>query len=76
MTYKKFLKNIDQYVGYIVEFETVWTKTGERAGAFQRYVWDNKEFGEPASDRLMDVVNVKIIRKVEQKRTKYGIHYI
>lgn len=75
MTYSEFLKNIDDYVGYIVEFTAVWTATGKHAGKYQRYVWDNKEFGEPSKDALMKVVNVDIIRKAPQKRTETGICY-
>lgn len=76
MTYDEFLENIDSYVGYIVEFTAIWTKDGNPAGRFQRYVWDNKEFGKPSADRLMDITNVEIIRKAETRRTKFGMNYI
>ena len=75
MTYKEFLEQIDNYVGYVVEFTAIWAATKKPAGKFQRYVWDNLELGEPAKDALMEVTNVEIIRKVEQKRTATGICY-
>lgn len=76
MTYAEFIQNIDSYAGYIVEFTAVWASDGKLAGKFQRYVWDNKEFGKPSADALMIVTDVKIISKAEQKRTKTGIRYI
>lgn len=63
MSYEEFLKRIDEFVGYVVEFEANWKRDGKHAGNFQRYVWDNKQFGPTAEDALMEVVGVKVIRK-------------
>jgi hypothetical protein len=75
MSYQEFLSRIDEFVGCIVEFTSVWKCDGTPAGKFQRYVWDNKEFGPPSKDALMEVINVEVIRKAEQKRTRTGIRY-
>ena len=64
MSYAEFLERIDEFVGYVVEFESVWKSDGKHAGYFQRYVWDNKEFGPSSKEALMEVVGVKVIRKM------------
>jgi hypothetical protein len=63
MSYEEFLDRIDELVGYVVEFEAIWKRDGTHAGRFQRYVWDNKEFGPPSEDALMETVGVRVIRK-------------
>lgn len=75
MTYTKFLRNIDKYVGYVVEFKSRFKSNGQEY-TFQRYVWDNKEFGALKPDSLIDIVSVKPLYKKATKRTETGINYI
>ena len=75
MTYAEFLKDIDKYVGYVVEFKSRFKSNGEEY-TFQRYVWDNKEFGALKPDSLIEVISVKPLYKKAAKRTKSGINYI
>lgn len=51
MTYTEFLRDIDKYVGYVVEFKSRFKSNGQEY-TFQRYVWDNKEFGALKPDSL------------------------
>ena len=68
MTYAEFLKDIDKYVGYVVEFKTRFKSNG-KIFTSQRYVWDNKEFGALKPDSLIEVLSVKVLYKKETKRT-------
>lgn len=54
MTYTEFLRDIDKYVGYVVEFKSRFKSNGQEY-TFQRYVWDNKEFGALKPDSLIDI---------------------
>ena len=62
MSYKEFLKNIDEFVGKTVEF-TVRFKDCFDGKIFkmQRYVWDSKEFGEPKEESSTEILEVKVI---------------
>lgn len=62
MTYAEFLKDIDKYVGYVVEFKTRFKSNG-KIFTSQRYVWDNKKFGALKPDSLIEVLSVKILYK-------------
>ncbi len=72
MSYKEFLANIDKYVGKVVEFTTRMKQTGY-TGKTQRYVWDNKEFGELKEDSLIEVLEVKIIRDGKLNKSIKGL---
>ena len=72
MSYKEFLANIDKYVGKVVEFTTRMKATGEVRKS-QRYVWDNKEFGELKADALIEVLEVKVIRDGKLDKSVKGI---
>ena len=52
------------------------TYTDGQEYTFQRYVWDNKEFGALKPDSLIDIVSVKPLYKKATKRTETGINYI
>ncbi len=60
MSYKDFLDNIDKYVGKIVEF-TIKPKANNQVFKSQRVVWDNKEFGPPSKDALIEVLYVEVV---------------
>lgn len=75
MTYTEFLRDIDKYVGYVVGFKSRFKSNGQEY-TFQRYVWDNKEFGALKPDSLIDIVSVKPLYKKATKRTETGINYI
>lgn len=75
MTYTEFLRDIDKYVWYVVEFKSCFKSNGQEY-TFQRYVWDNKEFGALKLDSLIDIVSVKPLYKKATKRTETGINYI
>lgn len=60
MSYNEFLKNIDKYVGKRVKFHSRFKAEGFEFKT-ERYVWDNKEFGNLASDSLIEVLDVEII---------------
>lgn len=62
MTYKEFLENIDDYVSCVMEFTGRIKATGE-IHKFQRFVWDNKEFGKQSKDCLTEILDVKFVRK-------------
>lgn len=61
MSYVEFIKNINQYVGRVVEF-TIKMKAIGKTTKTQRFVWDNKEFGYPSKDSLIEVLNVKMVK--------------
>lgn len=61
MSYKEFLDNIEQYVGKIVEFTYRFKADGKIMRA-ERYVWDKNEFGEPAENALIEVLDVRVVR--------------
>lgn len=63
MSYEEFLSRIDEFVGCVMEFEANWKKDGSHAGNFQRVVWDDKEFGSPGPDSLMETVAVRLVRR-------------
>lgn len=75
MSYKEFLRDIDKYVGYVVQFKTRFKSNGAIFTS-QRYVWDSKEFGELKPDSLIEVLEVQILYKKDVKRDKTGINYI
>lgn len=60
MSYDEFLTNIDKYVGRKVKFYSKHKILGTEFTTI-RYVWDNKEFGKPAPDALIEVLKVEII---------------
>jgi len=61
MTYEEFLRDIDKYVGKVVEFVGRFKVSG-KTHRFQRYVWDNKEFGPLRPDSLTEILNVRVVR--------------
>lgn len=76
MTYTEFLRDIDKYVGYVVEFKSRFKSNGQEY-TFQRYVWDNKEFGALKPDSLIDIVSVKshFTRKQRKGQRQESIIY-
>ena len=72
MNYKEFLKNIDKYVGKVVEFTSRFKEDGKTFKT-ERYVWDSKEFGEPKDDALIEVLEVKVIREGRIDNSVTGI---
>ena len=68
MSYKEFLKNIDNYVGKIIEL-TIRRKQDGYINKTQRYVWSNKEFGELKADSLIEVLGVEVIRNGKLDRS-------
>ena len=58
MTYAEFLNRIDEFVEHVVEF-TFKAKWNGKIMKSQRYVWDNKEFGQQKEDALIEVINVE-----------------
>lgn len=72
MSYKEFLENIDKYVGKIVRFTTKRKMDGY-VSSTERYVWDNKEFGELKPDAPMEILNVEIVRNGKINKNIPGI---
>lgn len=72
MSYREFLNNIDSYVGKVIEF-TSRIKANGKIFKSERYVWDNKEFGEPKEDALIEVIEVKVIRNGNLNTSVKGI---
>ena len=72
MSYREFLDNIDSYVGKVVEFTSRFKADGKTFKT-ERYVWDNKEFGEPDKDALIEVIEVKVIRDGNLNTSVKGI---
>ena len=62
MTYAEFLNDINKYVGCVMRFTTTIKTTG-KTHITERYVWDNKEFGEQKQDCLVEVIKVEFVRK-------------
>ncbi len=75
MSYKEFLDNIDLYVGKIVEFTYRFKADGKIMKA-ERYVWDRNEFGEPAPDALIEVIEVRVVRDTTPVMTAGFVPYI
>ncbi len=72
MSYNEFLSNIDKYVGKVVRFTSRMKATG-KVGTFERYVWDNKEFGALREDSLIEILNVEIVRDGKLDTSVAGI---
>ena len=72
MSYREFLDNIDAYVGKVVEF-TLRFKADGKTFKTERYVWDNKDFGEPDKDALIEIIEVKVIRDGNLNTSVKGI---
>ncbi len=72
ISYKEFLSRIDDFVGCIVEF-TVKRKQDGYISHTQRYVWDNKEFGELKQDSLIEIFDVRFVRKGKLDKSVKGI---
>ena len=72
MSYREFLDNIDNYVGKVVEFTSRFKADGKTFKT-ERYVWDNKDFGEPDKDALIEIIEVKVIRDGNLNTSVKGI---
>ena len=72
MSYREFLDNIDAYVGKVVEFTSRFKANGKTFKT-ERYVWDNKDFGEPDKDALIEIIEVKVIRDGNLNTSVKGI---
>lgn len=72
MSYEEFLSRIDEFIGCVVEFTSRFKSDG-KIFKTQRYVWDRKEFAEPKEDSLIEVLKVRVIRKVNLDKSVTGI---
>ena len=72
MSYREFLDNIDAYVGKVVEFTSRFKADGNTFKT-ERYVWNNKDFGEPDKDALIEIIEVKVIRDGNLNTSVKGI---
>ena len=72
MSYDEFLNNIDEYVGKVVQFVSRFKSDG-RIFKTERYVWDNKEFGNPSPDALIEVIEVNGVRDGNLNKSVKGI---
>lgn len=72
MSYDEFLNDIDEYVGKVVQFVSRFKSDG-RIFKTERYVWDNKEFGKPSPDALIEVIEVNGVRDGNLNKSVKGI---
>lgn len=61
MRYEEFIERIDEFVGHTVRITSRIKADGKHITA-ERYVWDNKSFGLPRPDSLIDPISVELLR--------------
>ena len=62
----------DASVHAVVEFTSRFKADGKTFKT-ERYVWNNKDFGEPDKDALIEIIEVKVIRDGNLNTSVKGI---